>query len=77
MFQLVVGELDMILGDLTEKRDFEDLIMDIWARSDNDESLKSEMEELGDRLVVAREHYLAVKELDDRLLGELAPEEGA
>ena len=76
MFQLVVGELDMILGDLTEKRDFEDLIMDIWARSDNDESLKSEMEELGDRLVVAREHYLAVKELDDRLLGELAPEEG-
>ena len=75
MFQLVVGELDMILGDLTEKRDFEDLIMDIWARSDNDESLKSEMEELGDRLVVAREHYLAVKELDDRLLGELAPEE--
>lgn len=76
MFQLVVGELDMILGDLTEKRDFEDLIMDIWARSDNDESLKSEMEELGDRLVVARDHYLAVKELDDRLLGELAPEEG-
>ncbi|WP_291300423.1 DEAD/DEAH box helicase [Desulfosporosinus sp. BICA1-9] len=76
MFQLVVGELDMILGDLTEKRDFEDLIMDIWARSDNDESLKLEMEELGDRLVVARDHYLAVKELDDRLLGELAPEEG-
>jgi len=76
MFQLVVGELDMILGDLTEKRDFEDVIMDIWARSDNDELLKSEMEELGDRLVVAREHYLAVKELDDRLLGELAPEEG-
>ena len=76
MFQLVVGELDMILGDLTEKRDFEDVIMDIWARSDNDELLKSEMEELGNRLVVAREHYLAVKELDDRLLGELAPEEG-
>lgn len=76
MFQLVVGELDMILGDLTEKRDFEDLIMDIWARSDNEDSLKSEMEELGDRLVIAREHYLAVKELDDRLLGELAPEEG-
>lgn len=76
MFQLVVGELDMILGDLTEKRDFEDVIMDIWAKSDNDEALKSEMEELGDRLVVAREHYLAVKELDDRLLGELAPEEG-
>ncbi|MDR3543964.1 MAG: SNF2-related protein [Desulfosporosinus sp.] len=76
MFQLVVGELDMILGDLTEKRDFEDLIMDIWAQSNSDEVLKSEMQELGDRLVVARDHYLAVKKLDDRLLGELAPEEG-
>lgn len=31
MFQLVVGELDVILGDLTEKRDFEDLIMDIMC----------------------------------------------
>ena len=76
MFQLVVGELDMILGDLTEKRDFEDLIMDIWARSNNEEALKSEMQELGDRMVVARDQYLAVKELDDRLLGELSPEEG-
>jgi hypothetical protein len=66
----------MILGDLTEKRDFEDLIMDIWARSENEEALKSEMQELGDRLVVARDQYLAVKELDDRLLGELSPEEG-
>ena len=76
MFQLVVGELDMILGDMTEKRDFEDIIMDIWARADNNEAMNLEMEALGDRLVVARDHYLAVKELDDRLLGELAPEEG-
>ena len=34
------------------------------------------MQELGNRLVDARDHYLAVKELDDRLLGELAPKEG-
>ncbi|MHB8125398.1 MAG: DEAD/DEAH box helicase [Desulfitobacteriaceae bacterium] len=75
MFQLVVGELDMILGNLQEKRDFEDLIMDIWARSTDKPGLKLEMGELGDRLAAARQHYLAVKELDDRLLGELTPEE--
>ncbi len=75
MFQLVVGELDMILGNLQEKRDFEDLIMDIWARSSDELDLKLEMGELGDRLAAARQHYLAVKELDDRLLGELTPEE--
>lgn len=75
MFQLVVGELDMILGNLKEKRDFEDLIMDIWAGATNDESVQVQMEELGNRLVSARDHYLAVKELDDRLLGELTPED--
>ncbi|CAA7601380.1 Superfamilies 1 and 2 helicase C-terminal domain protein [Acididesulfobacillus acetoxydans] len=75
MFQLVVGELDMILGDLTEKRDFEDLLMDIWARSSDDARLNAEMTELGERLASAKEHYQAVKELDERLLGELAPDE--
>ncbi len=75
MFQLVVGELDMILGNLQEKRDFEDLIMDIWAGADDEESVQVQMEDLGNRLVSARDHYQAVKELDDRLLGELTPEE--
>ncbi len=75
MFQLVIGELDMILGNLKEKRDFEDLIMDIWAGAADEESVQIEMEDLGNRLVSARDHYLAVKELDDRLLGELTPEE--
>lgn len=75
MFQLVVGELDMILGNLEEKRDFEDIIMDIWAGTDNEETMRAGMENLGERLTAARRHYVAVKELDDRLLGGLLPEE--
>lgn len=75
MFQLVVGELDKILGNLQEKRDFEDLVMDIWASTSDEPGLKLEMGVLGDRLATARQHYLAVKDLDDRLLGELTPEE--
>src|SRR2546427_1816623 len=31
MFELVVGELDLILGNLAERRSFEDLMMDIWV----------------------------------------------
>src|SRR5207245_60879 len=31
MFELVVGELDLILGNLDERRSFEDLMMDIWV----------------------------------------------
>ena len=74
MFQLVIGELDMILGDLREKKDFEDLIMDIWTGADDEAGLQARMAELGEKLAAAKKHYLAVKELDDRLLGELPPE---
>jgi len=75
MFQLVVGELDLILGNLQEKKDFEDLIMEIWARASNEQELEKDIEQLGDQLVAARQHYQAVKELDDHLLGVLLPDE--
>ncbi len=74
MFQLVVGELDMILGNLREKRDFEDIIMDIWASALDDISLQSQLTDLGDRLFTAKEQYLAVKTLDEKLLGALLPD---
>ncbi len=74
MFQLVVGELDMILGNLKEKRDFEDIIMDIWSTATDEEKLRRQLDDLGQQLVLAKERYLAVKELDDRLLGALLPE---
>ncbi len=73
MFQLVVGELDMILGNLREKRDFEDIIMDIWASARDESSLQSELSDLGARLFKAKEQYLVVKALDDQLLGALLP----
>jgi superfamily II DNA or RNA helicase len=74
MFQLVVGELDMILGNLRERRDFEDIIMDIWAGALDDTNLQSRLSDLGDRLFTAREQYLAVKALDEKLLGALLPD---
>jgi len=74
MFQLVVGELDMILGNLRKKQDFEDLLLDIWAGYRDEEERSRRLEELGEELVRAREHYQQVKELDERLLGELLPD---
>ncbi len=75
MFQLVVGELDMILGNLDEKREFEDIVMDIWARSSDENDLKREMDELGRQMMSAKNHYLTVRDLDDRLLGDLKPDD--
>jgi len=75
MFQLVIGELDTILGDLGEKKAFEDLAMHVWSSTADPEELNRGMEALGERLVTAKRHYEAVKSLDNTLLGELIPHE--
>ncbi len=75
MFQLVVGELDMILGRLKEKKDFESTVMDIWSRSDSEAELKKGLQDLGEQLAAAKAHYEAVRDVDERLMGQLLPEE--
>src|SRR3989442_2823976 len=69
MFELVVGELDMILGNLDERRSFEDLMMDIWVLRQAEER-RSALRRLGDSLVRARAQYEQVKETNDTVLGE-------
>lgn len=75
MFQLVVGELDMILGNLKGERDFEDIVMDIWMGSNDPDELSLKLEDFGEQLAAARRHYEQIKQLDDNLLGELLPNE--
>ncbi|TLZ84161.1 MAG: DEAD/DEAH box helicase [Methanobacteriota archaeon] len=69
MFELVVGELDLILGNLDERRSFEDLMMDIWVLRQAEER-RSALRRLGDSLVRARAQYEQVKETNDAVLGE-------
>lgn len=75
LFQLVIGELDMILGSLDEKREFEDILMDIWVRASDEAELVRGVEELGDELLAAKTHYQKVRDVDDRLLSELIEDE--
>jgi len=70
MFELVIGELDMILGNLQEQRDFEEVIYDIWIRSQTQRELEDQLESLGDQLIAAKKEYIRTKEYDDRLFGE-------
>lgn len=69
LFELVVGELDMILGNLADERDFEDLLLDLWVRSRSEAELRENLEKLGQELVRAREQYLAAKERDRIIFG--------
>ena len=68
MFELVVGELDMILGNVDAEKTFEDLLIEIWAIEDAAKR-RAEVERLGERLVKARGAYEDAKTYDDRLFG--------
>ncbi|NOZ51332.1 MAG: DEAD/DEAH box helicase [Chloroflexi bacterium] len=70
MFELVIGEVDMILGQLADERDFAEIVLDIWSHSESDLDFASGMTALGDALVGARDSYQRVREYDDALFGE-------
>jgi SNF2 family DNA or RNA helicase len=70
MFELVIGEMDMILGHLGDERDFEQIVMDVWTRARTSEEAASEFEQLGDALAQAREVYQHTREYDEALFGE-------
>lgn len=69
LFELVIGELDMILGELTEGRDFEDLLMDIWIRSNSLSEAEKQLEDLGDALAKSKDNYMRVKQQYEGIFG--------
>jgi SNF2 family DNA or RNA helicase len=70
LFELVIGEVDMILGNLDEEREFEDLVADLWAESNDVGDFRARMEELGARLLEAKQAYLRQRAHDDKLFGD-------
>jgi SNF2 family DNA or RNA helicase len=76
MFELVVGEIDMIIGNLDQEDEFEDVITDLWITSDDDAQFRHALEKLGDRLADAKEAYGRQKALEESLFGEHFAAEG-
>ena len=70
MFELVIGEVDMILGQMGDERDFEDIVLEIWADATTPTDLQNSMNELGDDLVKARTAYQHTQQVDEALFGE-------
>ena len=70
LFELVVGELDMILGRVEEDFEFESVIFKAHVASADDAEFADRLEVLGDGLARARRGYLASREGTDRLVGE-------
>ena len=71
LFELVVGELDLILGRLGEEKDLEETIMEMVGTSRSDAEMKQRLDQMGIQMQEAREQYERVKSLDDTLFGEV------
>jgi SNF2 family DNA or RNA helicase len=75
MFELVIGEVDMILGNLDDEKEFEDLVADEWAASGGADEFAARMEVLGNRLLAAKAAYFRQQAQDEKIFGgRFAPE---
>jgi SNF2 family DNA or RNA helicase len=70
MFELVVGEIDTILGNMGDDFDFSDTVMDLWLSHQNESELENVFDDLGSKLLAAKQEYAEIREYDEQLFGE-------
>lgn len=70
MFELVVGELEMILGPLEEEGDFEELVAELSAGSPNRQALEQAMLELERQLLGLKAEADTTQRYDEELFGK-------
>ena len=67
MFELVVGEIDAILGTLGEETKFSDLVLQLWFSTADAAGRAEAFDQLVEKLLTAKEQYVRAKQLDDGL----------
>lgn len=70
LFELVVGEMDMVLGNLSDDRDLEERILDVYARANDEAEIDRAFDQLTEELRAARTRYDRAKAFDEALFGE-------
>lgn len=70
LFELVVGEMDMVIGNLGDETDLEERLLSLCAEAPSDTALDQGLSAIGDELLRARGRYDEVRELDHALFGE-------
>lgn len=69
MFEMVIGEIDMILGRVREEKDFSDMVYDVWTGSSSQKDLQDGFDRLAARLQRSKAQYQKTRELDEKLFG--------
>ncbi|MBP5973601.1 DEAD/DEAH box helicase family protein [Brasilonema sp. CT11] len=70
MFELVVGEIETILGNVDDEFDFSEVVMDIWLKHQSNDQINTAFEKLADDLLKAKDKYRSTQELDEQIFGE-------
>jgi superfamily II DNA or RNA helicase len=67
LFELVVGEMDMVLGALTDERDLETRILALYAESRSEADVAAGFDRIASELAAARGLYERSRALDEAL----------
>ena len=68
MFELVVGEVGAILGEVDEQQEFSTLVLDAWLQA-TEQARAEAFTQIENQLLAARREYDGVKQLDEALFG--------
>jgi hypothetical protein len=69
LFELVVGEMDMVLGNLADERDLEERILGLYAQARTEDEIRAGFDALAGEILAARKHYEKSRALDAALFG--------
>jgi superfamily II DNA/RNA helicase len=68
MFELVIGEVGAILGEVDEQQEFSTMVLDAWLHG-TEQARANAFAEIENRLLAARRDYDEVKQFDEALFG--------
>jgi len=70
MFELVVGEIETILGQVDDEFDFSEVVMELWLKHQAKPQLDTAFDQLADNLLKAKDKYRETSELEQQIFGE-------
>jgi len=70
MFEMVIGEIDMVIGRVRGEKDFADRVYDIWQQAASATERKQGFAKLATQLKRSKTQYKTTQELDEKLFGE-------
>jgi superfamily II DNA or RNA helicase len=69
MFELVVGEIGQILGEMDDEGEFAETVFKAWVETTEAER-EATFDQIGERMAQAKQQYDSVKQLDEELFGD-------